>query len=45
MKEKDIVDFSKFYKNKDGIAKPKIVVMKFEQESKDEFVSNEQLPF
>lgn len=37
--------FMSFYKNKDGIAKPKIVVMKFEQESKDEFVSNEQLPF
>lgn len=40
-----IESFMSFYKNKDGLAKPKIVVMKFEQESKDEFVSNEQLPF
>lgn len=37
--------FISFYKNKDGLAMPKIVVMKFEIEKQEEVSSNSDLPF
>ena len=39
-----IESFMSFYKNKDGLAMPKIVVMKFEKEEQEE-INNSQLPF
>lgn len=39
-----IESFMSFYKNKDGLAMPKIVVMKFEKEEQEE-INSSQLPF
>lgn len=37
--------FMSFYKNKDGLAMPKIVVMKFDTEQQEEEILQSDLPF